>query len=31
MAKARARYILMVSSEACEDLKSQIEGGADFA
>ena len=31
MAKARARHILMVSSEACEDLKSQIEGGADFA
>jgi peptidyl-prolyl cis-trans isomerase C len=31
MAKARARHILMVSSEACEDLKSQIEEGADFA
>ena len=31
MAKARARHILVASNEACEDLKSQIEGGADFA
>ncbi len=26
MAKARARHILVASSEACENLKSQIEG-----
>ena len=31
MAKARARHILVSSTEACEDLKAQIEGGADFA
>ncbi len=31
MTKARARHILVASNEACEDLKSQIEGGADFA
>ncbi|NIO07826.1 MAG: peptidylprolyl isomerase [Deltaproteobacteria bacterium] len=31
MAKARARHILVSSSEACEDLKAQIEDGADFA
>ena len=31
MAKARARHILVSSNEACEDLKLQIEGGADFA
>ena len=31
MAKARARHILVASNEACEDLKSQIERGADFA
>ena len=31
MAKARARHILVSSKEACDDLKSQIEGGADFA
>ena len=31
MAKARARHILVPSNEACEDLKAQIEGGADFA
>ena len=31
MAKACARHILVDSSETCEDLKSQIEGGADFA
>ena len=31
MAKARARHILVATKEACEDLKTQIEGGADFA
>ena len=31
MAKARARHILVDSKEACENLKTQIEGGADFA
>lgn len=31
MAKARARHILVPSKEACESLKTQIEGGADFA
>ncbi|MCM1983793.1 peptidylprolyl isomerase [Lyngbya confervoides] len=31
MAKARARHILVPTLEACEDLKAQIEGGADFA
>lgn len=31
MARARARHILVSSKEACEDLKTQIEGGADFA
>ena len=31
MEKARARHILVSSMETCEDLKSQIEGGADFA
>ncbi len=31
MAKARARHILVSSKEACDDLKFQIEGGADFA
>lgn len=31
MAKARARHILVSSNDVCEDLKSQIEGGADFA
>ncbi len=31
MAKARARHILVASSETCENLKSQIEGGTDFA
>ncbi len=31
MAKARARHILVTTKEACEDLKTQIEGGADFA
>ena len=31
MAKARARHILVQTLEACQDLKTQIEGGADFA
>lgn len=31
MAKARARHILVPTQEACEGLKTQIEGGADFA
>ena len=31
MAKARARHILVNSKEVCENLKTQIEGGADFA
>ena len=31
MAKARARHILVATMEVCEDLKTQIEGGADFA
>ncbi len=31
MARARARQILVDSKEKCEDLKSQIEAGADFA
>lgn len=31
MAKARARHILVPTKEACENLKTQIEGGADFA
>ncbi len=31
MAKARARHILVASTETCEDLKAQIERGADFA
>jgi len=30
MAKARARHILVSTQEACEDIKTQIEGGADF-
>jgi len=30
MGKARARHILVASSEGCQDLKLQIEGGADF-
>ncbi len=29
--KARARHILVSSADACQDLKTQIEGGADFA
>ena len=31
MPKATARHILVETSEVCEDLKSQIEGGKDFA
>ena len=31
MASAAARHILVATEEACLDLKTQIEGGADFA
>ena len=31
MATASARHILVSSEEICEDLKTQIEAGADFA
>lgn len=31
MAKARARHILVSTKEKCEDLKTQIEAGGDFA
>jgi peptidyl-prolyl cis-trans isomerase C len=31
MAKASARHILVSTEEACQDLKGQIENGADFA
>ncbi len=31
MARAAARHILVATQEECEDLKKQIEGGADFA
>jgi peptidyl-prolyl cis-trans isomerase C len=31
MPRARARHILVDSPEKAEDLKKQIEGGADFA
>ena len=31
MATANARHILVPTQEACGDLKTQIEGGADFA
>ncbi|MDH3690410.1 MAG: peptidylprolyl isomerase [Gammaproteobacteria bacterium] len=31
MAKASARHILVATEEACEDLKTQIETGSDFA
>ncbi len=30
MAMARARHILVKTEEACNDLKAQIDGGADF-
>jgi peptidyl-prolyl cis-trans isomerase C len=31
MANARARHILVSDEAFCKDLKTQIEGGADFA
>lgn len=31
MAKATARHILVSTEKECQDLKNQIEGGADFA
>ena len=31
MARARARHILVSTEKACEDLKSEIISGADFA
>ena len=31
MAKAHARHILVDSEETCNDLKSKIEAGSDFA
>jgi len=31
MASASARHILVQTEEECNELKSQIEGGADFA
>ena len=31
MPRASARHILVSTQEECEDLKTQIEGGADFA
>jgi len=31
MSKARARHILVATQEACQELKVQIEAGADFA
>ena len=31
MARATARHILVENKEVCEDLKKQIEAGADFA
>ena len=31
MAKARARHILVDTLEQCEDLKSKIQNGEDFA
>ncbi len=31
MAKASARHILVDSEDKCQELKEQIEGGADFA
>jgi len=29
--RARARHILVPTAEACQDLKTRIEGGDDFA
>lgn len=31
MSKATARHILVPTKEACENLKTEIEAGADFA
>lgn len=31
MARARARHILVATQAECERLKTEIEGGADFA
>ena len=31
MAKASARHILVKDEQTCNDLKTQIEGGTDFA
>ena len=31
MARATARHILVATQEECEDIKKQIENGADFA
>ncbi len=31
MSRARARHILVDTSEACQKLKDEIQGGADFA
>ena len=31
MAKASARHILVATKEACEDIKTKIAAGADFA
>jgi peptidyl-prolyl cis-trans isomerase C len=31
MPRARARHILVPTEQACEALKAEIEGGADFA
>jgi peptidyl-prolyl cis-trans isomerase C len=31
MARATARHILAATQEECEDIKKQIENGADFA
>lgn len=31
MPTATARHILVASQEACEELKSRVEGGEDFA
>ena len=31
MSRAKARHILVATSEQCEQLKTEIEGGTDFA